>query len=132
MLIASALLLASSVVLLISLIVLSRQCPGPHLHGNEVLSSPLNYSQECIRYINTRKYDATCHGISNREDLKVYPLLITGLGGSGTHYLTRRLREELTVEIHHERLVTSSLPLIGAVSWTYAVNDVISQYLSPS
>ena len=130
MLIASALLLASSVVL-ISLIVLSRLPPSPHLHWNEVLSSPLNYSQECIRFINTRKYDETCHGISIREDLKLYPLLVTGLGGSGTHYLTRRLREELAVEIHHERLLTSSLPLIGAVSWTYAVNDVISQTIYP-
>ena len=42
----------------------------------------------CGKYIYTRKFDSFC-----MPRLKnVYPVLVTGLGGSGTHYITNELR----------------------------------------
>lgn len=71
-------------------------------------------STVCLRLLNTRRFDESCHGSSS-----VYPLLITGLGGSGTHAIARWLRER-GLDLEHERIAS-----LGAVAWMYAVNDKV-------
>lgn len=68
----------------------------------------------CRRFHNTRKYHPACMS----RPAVLYPLLVTGLGGSGTHDLASRLRAE-GCRIMHEEIQTD-----GSVSWFYAVNDV--------
>ena len=79
-------------------------------------SSDVSSMPVCRSLLNTRKYLKECHG----PKATVYPLLITGLGGSGTHAVALRLRE-MGVDVDHEHIAAQ-----GAVGWMYAVNDVIS------
>eukprot|EP01034_Spumella_vulgaris_P021971 gene21971-28053_t len=54
---------------------------------------------------------------SNSSSNGAFPLLVTGLGGSGSHYLANTLRGA-GFEVSHEELDKD-----GAVSWIYAAND---------
>lgn len=67
----------------------------------------------CDPLINTRKYDERCFPYPDH----LFPLLITGLGGSGTHEITNKLRER-GVRVRHEQIDVD-----GTVSWFHAVND---------
>lgn len=69
----------------------------------------------CRSLLNTRKHLTVCYG----PEATVFPLLVTGLGGSGTHAVARRLRE-MGVDVDHEHIATH-----GAVAWMYAVNDIV-------
>uniref|UniRef100_A0A7S2H006 Sulfotransferase domain-containing protein n=1 Tax=Octactis speculum TaxID=3111310 RepID=A0A7S2H006_9STRA len=71
----------------------------------------------CTRYINTRKYDPQCH--STRPPKKVYKLLVTGAGGSGTNLIATALKR-VGVVVGHEYITKR-----GSASWTHAVNDAI-------
>jgi hypothetical protein len=53
----------------------------------------------CVPLLNTRKYDVDCMPVLG----KLYPLLITGLGGTGTHFLADAL-QELGFDVSHESL----------------------------
>ena len=54
---------------------------------NDAVSSG-SLQDRCGKYIYTRKFDSFC-----MPRLKhVYPVLVTGLGGSGTHHITNNLR----------------------------------------
>lgn len=72
------------------------------------------FSNECFKYINSRKYESNCMPYPD----KLIGLLITGLGGSGTHYISNILRG-LHIDVLHEAWQGK----YGAVSWTYGVND---------
>ena len=50
---------------------------------------------------------------------RLYKLLVTGLGGAGTHSITRAL-QDMGIDVRHEALAED-----GSVSWLYAVNDVL-------
>lgn len=56
---------------------------------------------KCAKYVNSRKYDSICFPAI--AESPPYKLLVTGLGGSGTHYVTSRLRN-LGFLLGHERL----------------------------
>jgi hypothetical protein len=60
-------------------------------------STKLTLHSLCQRFLNTRKYSSPCLP----EPPKRYPLLITGLGGTGTHFLANQL-QELGFRINHE------------------------------
>ena len=72
-----------------------------------------NIQEICFPLINTRKYDKRCFPYPDQ----LYPLLVTGLGGSGTHDLTNKLRYR-GVRVRHEEI-----DLDGTVSWFHAVSD---------
>lgn len=88
--------------------------PPEHTLTHKHTRSESAVSTRCLLTLNSRKYDPLCH-----PHAEVYPLLVTGLGGCGTHYLARSLRA-LGVDVDHERLGSS-----GAVSWPYAVDDAL-------
>ena len=65
---------------------------------NDVISSESLHNR-CGKYIYTRKFDSFC-----MPRLKhVYPVLVTGLGGSGTHFITNKLRS-VGFKFYHEDL----------------------------
>ena len=65
---------------------------------NDAISSE-SLDSRCGKYIYTRKFDSFC-----MPRLKhVYPVLVTGLGGSGTHYITNKLRS-VGFKFYHEDL----------------------------
>ena len=53
----------------------------------------------CSRFINTRKFKVDCMGTPT----KLYKILITGLGGSGTH-LVAEAAERVGLRLPHEKL----------------------------
>lgn len=53
----------------------------------------------CSRFLNTRKYEVDCMGIPT----KLYKILITGLGGSGTHEVAEAA-EKVGLQLPHEKL----------------------------
>ncbi len=69
---------------------------------------------KCSLIINSRKYDEKCLPYPKR----LYPILVTGLGSSGTHVLANNLRSQ-GVQIKHEMIDND-----GAISWFYGYNDV--------
>lgn len=67
----------------------------------------------CSKYVFTRKFHPHCHPPST----EVRAVLVTGLGGSGTHFIANHLRS-LGYRLHHEGLdddgaVVSSAPLMS-------------------
>lgn len=90
--------------------------PAPPLRQNKYL--------DCIPLINTRIYSEKCTPLGEKDKSLIYPLLISGLGGSGSHAISNLLRA-LHIDVMHE-----SIGSFGAVAWQYAVNDVVigSQY----
>lgn len=69
----------------------------------------------CSKYINSRKYDPLC---MPEPDFR-YPLLVTGLGGSGSHFIANQL-QDIGFDLPHEGLGKH-----GAVCWFYSINDVL-------
>jgi hypothetical protein len=53
----------------------------------------------CRRFVNTRKYQVDCRPVTS----SLYPLLITGLGGSGTHESAAKLIKK-GLNLPHEEL----------------------------
>ena len=93
--------------------------------NNEVLSWKDSIQQTChmaISSFDSRKYypDGCTPAI-----YKPLPILITGLGGSGTHYVTNELRK-YGYNFYHEDISSQ-----GAVSWFYAVNDWVANTTYP-
>ena len=68
----------------------------------------------CATILRTRKYKADCLPLPSHMP----PILVTGLGGSGTHAVSSRL-QVMGVQAYHESITG----VHGAVSWTYAAND---------
>jgi len=67
----------------------------------------------CSKYVFTRKFHPHCHPPSS----EVRAILVTGLGGSGTHFIANHLRR-LGYRLHHEGLdddgaVVSSVPMVS-------------------
>jgi len=75
--------------------------------------APCSLQRLCGPLLLTRRYEALCHPPS----ALTHPLLVTGLGGAGTHYVARELELRGWL-VQHE-----SLDADGSVSWLYAVND---------
>mmetsp|Transcript_68834 Transcript_68834/g.155701 ORF Transcript_68834/g.155701 Transcript_68834/m.155701 type:complete len:359 (+) Transcript_68834:188-1264(+) len=85
----------------------------------------------CLLLGNTRKYNASCHGLVEGRRLVDYrdgsrvkkpallDLLVTGVGGSGTNMVGSALGE-VGVTVGHECIKGS-----GAASWIHAVNDAV-------
>jgi hypothetical protein len=71
--------------------------------------------EHCSRFVNTRKYVPTCMP----EPENRHPLLVTGLGGSGSHFVANQL-QEMGFQVKHEGIGRD-----GAVSWFYSVNDYL-------
>lgn len=53
----------------------------------------------CQKYLNTRKYHPDCMP----RPTTLYPILITGLGGSGTHFMANEL-QKIGLHLNHEEL----------------------------
>lgn len=85
--------------------------------------SSFNLVENCSKYLNSRKYVEKCMPSPS----KLLPILVTGLGGSGTHFYNNLLRS-MHIDVYHESLTGSH----GSVSWYYAVNDVYLQTPYPS
>ena len=87
----------------------------------KVLTLGREQGAECARLFNTRKFDQHCHGelrLAQRlHGMKLYDLLVTGAGGSGTNYVTWALGLA-GVHVGHQTLKAQ-----GTVSWLHAVND---------
>jgi hypothetical protein len=90
------------------------------VESHEPIGLPLAPSSgsldRCIPFINTRVYVPDC---IPKIQGSIFPLLLTGLGGSGTHAIANLLRA-LRIDVSHE-----SIGSFGAVGWQYAVNDVV-------
>lgn len=69
---------------------------------------------ECSVIVNSRKYVQRCLPAPD----ELYPLLVTGLGGSGTHNIANSLRS-MGVQVRHEMIDRD-----GSVCWFYGGNDV--------
>ena len=59
------------------------------------------WTPTCQQFQNTRKYQSECMA----RPSVVYPLLVTGLGGSGTHAVTQQLRDH-GMDVGHEEIET--------------------------
>jgi hypothetical protein len=101
-------------------------------HGT---TSPSLYSK-CWQVLVSRKFDSFCLPqpsilINARTPLSrgrhsVQDLLITGMGGAGTHSTTVYLRS-MGISMQHESISVSADHVFrGSVSWMYAANDVIA------
>ena len=75
--------------------------------------APLSLLLRCAPLLLTRKYDAACLPPPQLQ----LPLLLTTLGGGGTHALASSL-QSAGIDVLHEGVGAA-----GAVSWMYAVND---------
>ena len=70
-----------------------------HFYTEENESQSLQ--EACNKLVNTRKFSSTCFpSIGTR-----YPLLVTGLGGSGTHFVANSL-QTLGFRLNHESIGT--------------------------
>lgn len=69
----------------------------------------------CGALLNSRRYDDRC--VPRPHAL--FPVLVTGLGGSGTHAVSDAL-SALGIDMPHERIGVH-----GSVCWQYAVNDAL-------
>lgn len=59
----------------------------------------MSLQNHCNKYIYTRKYDSFCMP----RLMNVHPVLVTGLGGSGTHFVANKLRSA-GFKFYHEDL----------------------------
>ena len=73
----------------------------------------------CTRFVNTRKYDERCHGEASGQGVRLFDLLVTGAGGSGTNLAASAL-EQLGMTLGHEHIEGG-----GSSSWIHAVNDAV-------
>lgn len=77
--------------------------------------------EHCAPILYSRKYDARCLPIPSSLSM-LYPLLITSLGGAGTHGIAHEL-QSMGYHVAHE-----GLALDASVSWYYTCNDAIINY----
>ena len=68
----------------------------PDIYGVTSFMTP-----SCRRFMNSRKYQSECM----ERPTVVYPLLVTALGGSGTHAVSKQLRDH-GYRIGHEEIET--------------------------
>lgn len=83
--------------------------------------APLDLTLHCAPFLLTRKALSAC---SPQPQLSL-PVLLTTLGGGGTHFLARSLQKH-GVQVLHEGVGPA-----GSVAWMYAVNDVMLNTLYP-
>jgi hypothetical protein len=76
------------------------------------------FSKTCNPLINTRKYSSLCFPLLERHNL--YPLLVTGLGGSGTHFITKEL-QTLGFNVAHEDIDRDG-SIVGCLSFVISVS----------
>jgi len=74
----------------------------------------------CGKYLYTRKYDAFC--MPRLQN--IYPVLITGLGGSGTHFLTNKLRSA-GFKFYHEDVAQDGSVVRCEVKRYYLIDSAI-------
>eukprot|EP01038_Epipyxis_sp_PR26KG_P013296 gene13296-17814_t len=74
----------------------------------------------CRIVLFSRKYDDKC--LPNWSKTSPFPLLLTGLGGSGTHMIANNLSYYDGLDLKHEELGRH-----GSVCWFYAVNNIITR-----
>jgi hypothetical protein len=86
-----------------------------HRNGGRHQENGQALSQLCSKYLNTRKYSPMCMP----RPAELYPVLVTGLGGAGTHAVANKLTA-LGMDMPHERLGSD-----GAVCWFYASNNIL-------
>lgn len=79
------------------------------------LESSLSLLQLCGPILNSRGYHDRCLP----RPLTLLPVLVTGLGGSGTHAIASSLKS-MNIDMPHEKIGKH-----GSVCWQYAVNDAI-------
>ena len=65
----------------------------------EIAPTEDQFYPPCQRYLNTRKFSSTCMQLIPSDNL--IPVLITGLGGSGTHKIAEKLIEN-GLQVRHE------------------------------
>jgi hypothetical protein len=82
-------------------------------YANGIIFS--NLYDQCQFLLYTRKFNKVCFP----QPVELLPILITGLGGCGTHSISTKL-QSIGAKIYHERV-----GIHGAVSWTYLINDVM-------
>ena len=81
------------------LLILSDALSDNELADIECFDCKPKIHLQCQRYINTRKYDASCMSPPSL----LYPVLITGLGGCGSHHIAQRL-DRMGLQLPHEEL----------------------------
>ena len=89
------------------------------LHFGDVIALK-SLHQHCTPILLSRKYDARC--LPPPPPSMLYPLLITSLGGAGTH----KIADELQIMAYH--VEHEGLGLDASVSWYYAFNDAAINY----
>jgi hypothetical protein len=71
-------------------------------HPNpELFSFNGSLHETCSLLLNTRKHRSACFPEFSTPILRTFPVLITGLGGAGTHFLTKEL-QNLGFDLAHE------------------------------
>jgi hypothetical protein len=70
-----------------------------HQHVRLQAATPASLHTRCATLLYTRKYDPQCHPPQTLQ----YPLLVTGLGGAGTHFVAKRLSAE-GWRVRHEEI----------------------------
>lgn len=69
----------------------------------QVENGNFSIANHCSKFIHTRKYDDKCFPSPKLDSDKIYPVLITGLGGAGTHFVSNFLND-IGYRFRHERL----------------------------
>lgn len=97
----------------------------PHHHEKDQFTKSderlISLHQHCVRYVNSRKFDPMC---MPKPDYH-YPLLVTGLGGSGSHFIANQM-QDMGYDLRHE-----SIGEDGSVCWFYSVNDYLLDVTYP-
>ena len=84
----------------------------------------------CRRLMNSRKYQSDCMA----RPSVVYPLLVTGLGGSGTHAVSQQLRDR-GVHVGHEEIeidgsvVRTNTIFINHFVFMFLYSDLLSIFI---
>ena len=77
--------------------------------------TPNTILQTCHVYLYTRKYDARCHP----PQALTHAVLVTGLGGAGTHYAAQRLSAE-GWDLRHEEMASDGA-VVSFIDTCYVV-----------
>lgn len=97
----------------------------PHHHDKDQAAESheklISLHSHCVRYVNSRKYDPMC---MPKPDYH-YPLLVTGLGGSGSHFIANQM-QDMGYDLRHEDIGED-----GSVCWFYSVNDYLLDVTYP-
>lgn len=91
-----------------------------HLFEGANYSHNSEFDNNCRLVFNSRAFDKECI-----PPVTTFPLLVTSLGGSGSHIMNNMLRF-YGFDVCHEELCPD-----GSVSWPFAVNDVFLETSYP-